>query len=139
MFASSAATEIMNTPRLVSTWTRVTDPFGRGVFISTHPVARVRARARHRTKSNHYSRRRPLPPPPRDQPRAGVAVHHGGERVDGRPLLVGQLLGDVEHEAVVDVPARGLAGWVGPQSRRALTAPPLDRALLRARFDTQRL
>src|ERR671933_789618 len=111
MSASSAATEIMNTPRSESTAAVMVVVRRRCWLMSGH--ARLRL-AQHAL--------------------ARVAVQHAGEVVHDLRLLARQLLRHVDHEAVVDVGASAAV-----ELRRALAAQPLDRAMLGPRPDAQRL
>ena len=98
--ASSAATEIMNTPRSADS-TRDARAAGDG----------------------HQDARRPVP---REQPRARVAPFMAfDELVDRRRLLRLSGGGHVDDEAVVDV-----AAALAAELRRALAAQALDRAVL---------
>src|ERR1700747_2464711 len=95
--ASSAATEIMNTPRSAETFTRAT-PCSRSTFTRA-PSRRAMACLRGLASL-------------REQPRAHVAVHDLRELVDRRALLLAELARDVDHKAVVQIPTvrAGAAG-----------------------------
>ena len=113
MSASSAATEIMNTPRSEDTCTvvRVVRRIAISSFLSCLRVARVL-----------------------EQLRARIAVHHLREPVDRLLLLGRQLCRHVDQEAVVDV-APALAAEPG----RPFAAQPLDGPVLGAGRDAQAL
>ena len=106
MSASSAATEIMNTPRSEETSTRVVvvvpDPSRRLAISSSCTLGGLR-----------------------EQLRPRVAVHHLGQLVDRLGLLGRQRRRDVDHEPVVDV-----AAALAAEPRRPLAAQPLDGAVL---------
>src|SRR5277367_5137605 len=72
-----------------------------------------------------------------EQSRTRVALAEGPRQlVDGLLLLSAEMLGNVDHEAVVDVTfLRGARA----ELRRALAAQPLDGAARRAGRDAQRL
>src|SRR3954471_17631037 len=109
MSASSAATEIMKTPRSDATSTRV--------------VVRVRRVAMSRTSLRV-----------REEARPRVAVHDLRELPHRLLLLARQRRRDVDDEAVVDV-----AAVLPAELRRALAADALHGAVLRAAGDAQRL
>src|SRR5215208_4495197 len=98
--ASSAATEIMNTPR---SW-------------STRAVTRVR-RTAPISSGSAGSSEGPLPPRLAQDPLARVAVHHLRELVDRAALLVGEVARHVDHEPVAQI-----ALAVAARHRRALAA-----------------
>src|SRR3954451_8853402 len=104
MSASSAATEIMNTPRSDETCTvvRVVRRIAISSFLSCRPVARTL-----------------------EQLRARIAVHHLRQPVHGVLLLGRQGCRHVDQEAIVDVPAT-----LGAEPRRTLAAQPLHRPVL---------
>ena len=110
--ASSAATEIMNTPR--SGRHPGGDPRAPGGHQPAPPVAAFASRS---------SRSRGLP---------FIALR---ERLDRLALLVGEVARDVDHEAVVDVAALGALA----EQRRALAAQALDRPVLGAAGHAQLL
>src|SRR3954451_17650879 len=72
----------------------------------------------------------------REQLRARVAVHDLGKLLDRLGLLPAEAGGNVDDEAVVDVPAGPRAG---AELRRALAAQALDGAVLRAGRDAESL
>src|SRR5207253_10757156 len=120
--ASSAATEIMNTPRLAETFTRAT---------LCSPSALSRAPSRRAMACPGGLARL------REQPRAHVAVHDLRELIDGCALLLVELARNVDHEAVVQIPA--IRARATRELRRAGAAQALHRAVRRARPHAQRL
>src|ERR1700685_1793035 len=72
----------------------------------------------------------------REQPGARITAERPGQLLDRLLLLLAELLWDVDHEAVVDVAAPGLAG---AEPRRSLAAQTLDGAVGRAGSHAQRL
>ena len=119
--ASSAATEIMNTPRSVSTSTRRDRPPWCSPPMHGH---------RRRAFPPVAPRAAPAPAPLPNRLARGRRAERLGELLDGLLLLVGELLRDVDHEAVVDV-AR--AWRAAAELRRALAAQALDGAVRGAR------
>src|SRR4051794_22005236 len=107
--ASSAATEIMKTPR----------------SCSTRAVTLVVVR---RVATLCLSRRA-------QDPLARVAVHDLRELLDGLLLLRGELVRHLDHEPIVQVAAAG----TGAERRRALAAQALERAVLGAGRHAQAL
>src|SRR4051794_3695750 len=107
--ASSAATEIMKTPR----------------SCSTRAVTLVVVR---RVATLCLSRRA-------QDPLARVAVHDLRELLDGLLLLRGELVRHLDHEPIVQVTAAG----TGAERRRTLAAQALERAVLGAGRHAQAL
>src|ERR1700684_4042742 len=126
--ASSAAIEIMNTPRPASTATRVTRVSLRraiaGLLGSGGSAVAARS-ARRRSSGGEQLRARV------------AAVERLRQLLGGGLLVLAQLVGHVDHEAVAQVAA--LRRRAAVQLRRALAAQALDGSVRRAGLDAQRL
>src|SRR3954454_22634 len=121
--ASSAATEIMKTPR---SWSIRRAPSSFGL------------RGPRRGLRSAIARHSPLRPGPSglaEEPGAGVLAVEGlSQLLDGLALLVGELRRDVDADPVIDVAAARALGVRWP-----LAAEALDRAVLGSRRDPDRL